>query len=116
MYRLEHPKKHSIRIAQHAHVSSTASSGVCGGLPTNGDIAEFGGGALRQGGEGLPRGGLLQEGKESFLEDVEHGGAEEGQGQEDEQLVRELPPVVLGDELPAQLDGASHGLELLVGV
>lgn len=57
----------------------------------------------------------LNEGKEAFLEDVKDSGEEEGQSQEDEQLVRQLPPVVLEDQLPAQVDGSSHVLKLLVG-
>lgn len=58
----------------------------------------------------------LDEGEEPFLQDVEDGGQEEGQSQEDEQLVRQLPAVVLQDQLPAQVDGSRHVLELLVGL
>lgn len=56
----------------------------------------------------------LEEGEESLLDDVEDGGEEERQRQEDEQFVCELPAVVLGDEFPPQLDGPRHGLKLLV--
>lgn len=58
--------------------------------------------------------GALQKGEESLFEDVEHSGQEEGEGQEDEQLVRQLAAVVLGDQFPPQLDGPRHGLEFLV--
>lgn len=57
----------------------------------------------------------LNEREETFLEDVEDGGEEEGQSQEDEQLVRQLSAVVLEDQLPPQVDGSRHVLELLVG-
>lgn len=57
----------------------------------------------------------LNEGKEAFLEDVKDCGEEEGQSQEDEQLVRQLPPVVLKNQLPPQVDGSSHVFKLLVG-
>lgn len=58
--------------------------------------------------------GNLQKREESLFEDVEHCGQEEGEGQEDEQLVGQLAAVVLGDQLPSQLDGPRHGLEFLV--
>lgn len=57
----------------------------------------------------------LDEGEETFLQDVEDGGEEKGQSQEDEQLVRQLPPVILEDQFPAQVDGSCHVLKLLVG-
>lgn len=57
----------------------------------------------------------LNEDEDAFFEDVEDGGEEEGQSQEDEQLVRQLPPVVLEDQLPPQVDGSRHISELLVG-
>lgn len=57
----------------------------------------------------------LDEREEPFLEDVEDGGKEEGQGQKDEQLVRQLPPVVLEDQLPAEVDCSRHAFKLLVG-
>lgn len=56
----------------------------------------------------------LQEGEQSLLDDVEDRGEEERHRQEDEQFVCELPAVVLGDEFPPQLDGARHGLKLLI--
>lgn len=56
----------------------------------------------------------LQEGEQPLLQDVEDRGEEEGQGQEDEQLVGELPAVVLGDEFSSQLNGPCHGLELVI--
>lgn len=56
----------------------------------------------------------LQEGEQSLLQDVEDRGEEESQGQEDEQLVGELPAVVLGDEFSSQLNGPSHGLKLVI--
>lgn len=58
----------------------------------------------------------LQEGEQSLLKDVENGGEEEGERQEDEQLVGELSAVVLGDELPPELDGPRHAPELTVGL
>lgn len=42
----------------------------------------------------------LNEREEAFLKDVEDSGEEEGQSQEDEQLVRQLPPVVFEDQFP----------------
>lgn len=57
----------------------------------------------------------LNEGEETFLKDVEDGGEEEGQSQEDEQLVCQLPPVVLQDQFPPQVDGSCHAFKLLVG-
>lgn len=60
-------------------------------------------------------GGRLNEGEETFLEDVEDGGKEEGKCKEDEQLVCQLPPVVFQDELPAQVNGSCHAFKLLVG-
>ena len=57
-----------------------------------------------------------QEREESFFQNVQHRGQKERDCQEDEQLVGELAPVVLGDELAAQLNGPGHGLELLVGL
>lgn len=42
----------------------------------------------------------LNEREEAFLKDVEDSGKEEGQSQEDEQLVRQLPPVVFEDQFP----------------
>ena len=56
------------------------------------------------------------EGEQSLLEDVDDGGKEEGQAEEDEQLIGEFPAVVFGDEFPAQLNGPGHGLELLIGL
>lgn len=44
--------------------------------------------------------GALNEGEEALLEDVEDRGKEESKSQEDEQLVCQLPPVVLQDQLP----------------
>lgn len=58
----------------------------------------------------------LQEGEQSFLEDVENCGEEEGERQEDEQFVSQLSTVVLGDEFPPQLYGPCHGLELIIGL
>lgn len=58
--------------------------------------------------------GILQKWEESLFQDIEHCGQEEGEGQEDEQLVRQLPAVVLGDQLPSQLDRPRHGLEFLI--
>ncbi|TNN47918.1 hypothetical protein EYF80_041861 [Liparis tanakae] len=58
----------------------------------------------------------LQEGEQPLLQDVEDGGEEEGERQQEEELVRELPPVVLGEELPPQLDGPRHGPELLAAL
>lgn len=60
-----------------------------------------------------PRG--LYEREEPLLEDVEDGGKEEGQSQEDEQLVCQLPSVVLEDQLPAEVDCSRHVFKLLVG-
>lgn len=57
----------------------------------------------------------LYEREEPFLEDVEDGGKEEGQSQEDEQFVCQLPPVVLEDQLPAEMDCSRHGFKLIVG-
>lgn len=57
----------------------------------------------------------LNEGEETFLEDVEDGGEEEGKSQEDEQLVCQLPSVVLQDEFPSQVDGSRHVFKLLIG-
>lgn len=57
----------------------------------------------------------LNKRKEPLLKDVEDGGEEEGQSQEDEQLVGQLPPVVLEDQLPPEVDGSRHVLKLLVG-
>lgn len=42
----------------------------------------------------------LNEREEAFFKDVEDSGEEEGQSQEDEQLVRQLPPVVFEDQFP----------------
>lgn len=42
-------------------------------------------------------------------------GQEEHQAQEDQQLVRVLPPPVLVEDLPGLADDGAHGLELLVG-
>lgn len=56
----------------------------------------------------------LDEGEETFLKNVEDRGEEEGQGQEYEQLVRQLAPVVLEDQLSSQVDGSCHAFELLV--
>ena len=58
----------------------------------------------------------LYEREEPLLEDVEDGSKEQRHGQEDKQLVSELTPVVLEDELAAQVDGSCHVLELLVGL
>lgn len=57
----------------------------------------------------------LQEWEKSLLKDVENCGEKQRERQEDEQLVSEFPAVVLGDELPAELDGPSHGPKLLIG-
>lgn len=57
----------------------------------------------------------LNEGEETFLKDVENSSEEEGQSQEDQQLVRQLPTVVLQDQLPSQVDGSCHVFKLLVG-
>lgn len=57
----------------------------------------------------------LNKRKEPFLKDVEDSGEEEGQSQEDEQLVGQLPPVVLEDQLPPKVDGSRHVFKLLVG-
>lgn len=58
----------------------------------------------------------LQEGEQPLLEDVENCGEEEGKRQEDEQFISQLSAVVLGDELPPQLDGPRHVLELVIGL
>lgn len=58
----------------------------------------------------------LQKGEQPLLEDVENSGEEQGQSQEDEQLVRELPAVVLGDEFPPELDGPRHAPEFFIGL
>lgn len=63
----------------------------------------------------VPEASQLNKREETLLKDVEDGGEEEGQSQEDEQLVRQLPPVILEDELPPQVDGSCHVSELLVG-
>lgn len=42
-------------------------------------------------------------------------GQEEHQAQEDEQLVRVLPPTVLVQDLPRLTDDGAHRFELLVG-
>lgn len=57
----------------------------------------------------------LYERKEPLLEDVEDGGKEEGQCQEDEQLVCQLPPVVLENQLAAEVDCSRHVFKLIVG-
>lgn len=57
----------------------------------------------------------LNEREEAFLQDVEDRGEEESQSEEDEQLVRQLSPVVLEDESPPQVDGSCHVFELLIG-
>lgn len=57
----------------------------------------------------------LNEREQAFLKDVQDGGEEEGQGQKDEQLVRQLSPVVLEDKFPAEVDGSGHVFKLLVG-
>lgn len=57
----------------------------------------------------------LDKREEAFLEDVEDGSEEECQSQEDEQLVRQLPAVVLEDQLPTEVDGSRHVFKLLVG-
>lgn len=58
----------------------------------------------------------LQEGEQSFFEDVQNGGKEEGQCQENEQFISELSPVVLGNELPPQLDGSRHAFKFIIGL
>lgn len=58
----------------------------------------------------------LQEGEQSLLKDVEDCGEEEGECQEDEQFVSELPAVVLGNKFPPELNGPRHGLEFLIGL
>lgn len=55
-----------------------------------------------------------QKGEEPLFHNIEDCGEEKGQGKEDEQLVCQLPAVVLGDELSAQLDGPRHGLEFFI--
>lgn len=57
----------------------------------------------------------LNEREETLLQDVEDGGEEQGHSQEDEQLVCQLPPVVLKDQFPPQVDGSCHVFKLLVG-
>lgn len=58
----------------------------------------------------------LQEGEQSLLKDVENCGEKEGERQEDEQFICELSAVVLGDELPPELDGPRHGLKFVIGL
>lgn len=58
----------------------------------------------------------LQEGEESFFEDVKNGGKEEGKCQENEKFIGELPPVVLGDEFSPKLDGSCHGFKFIIGL
>lgn len=43
----------------------------------------------------------LNEGEEPFFKDIEDGSEEEGQSQEDEQLVCQFPSIVLKDQLPS---------------
>lgn len=43
----------------------------------------------------------LNEREEAFLQDIKDSGKEESQSEEDEQLVRQLSPVVLKDEFPS---------------
>lgn len=57
----------------------------------------------------------LNEWEQAFLKDVEDGGKEEGQGEEDQQLVCQLSPVVLEDQLPSQVDCSCHAFKLLIG-
>lgn len=57
----------------------------------------------------------LNEREEAFLQDVKDSGEEESQSEKDEQLVRQLSPVVLEDEPPPQVDGSCHVFELLIG-
>lgn len=75
-----------------------------------------GGAGCRGGGGGGVTSRTSYKGEESFLQDVEHCGQEERQRQEDEQLVSQLPTVVLGDEFPPELNGSRHGLELFIGL
>lgn len=68
-------------------------------------------------GERSPHGVLrLQEGEESFFEDVQNGGEEEGECQENEEFVSELSPVVFGDEFPPELDGSRHGFKFVISL
>lgn len=57
-----------------------------------------------------------KEGEQSLLEDVENSTEKQSQCEEDEQFICQLPAVVLGDELPPELDGPCHGLELVIGL
>ena len=59
--------------------------------------------------------GRLNEREEAFLEDIEDRGEEESQSQENEQLVCQLPSVVLEDQIPPEVDGSRHVFKLLVG-
>lgn len=57
----------------------------------------------------------LNKREKAFLQDVEDSGEEEGQSEEDEQLVCQFSPVVLEYEFPPQVDGSSHVFELFIG-
>lgn len=59
---------------------------------------------------------FLQEGEESFFEDVQNGGEEKCKCQENEKFISELSPVVLGDEFPPELDGSRHGFKFIISL
>ena len=62
----------------------------------------------------LMRSNFLQEGEESFFEDVQNGGEEKCKCQENEKFISELSSVVLGDEFPPELDGSRHGFKFII--
>lgn len=57
---------------------------------------------------------ILQKWKEALFHNIEDSSKKKGQGEEYKKLVRQFSAVVLCDELPAQLDGARHGLKFLI--
>lgn len=59
---------------------------------------------------------FLQEGKESFFEDVQNSGQKKCQCQENEKFIGELSAVVLGDEFPPELDGSRHGFKFIISL
>lgn len=58
----------------------------------------------------------LQEGEESFFEDVQNGGEEKCKCQENEKFISELSPVVFSDEFPPELYGSRHCFKFIISL
>lgn len=58
---------------------------------------------------------MLKKREEALLKDIKNGGEEQGQSQEDEQLVGQLSTVVFEDQFSPEVDRPGHAFKLLIG-